>query len=67
MTVAILDSKSEKELELISEFAKKNNIKIKFINNEELEDYALSNAISEGRKDDFIDEETFLEELLNEN
>jgi len=67
MTVAILDSKKKKDIELLSDFAKKNNINIKFINNEDFEDYALSQAIKEGRKDDFIDVDEFLNELVDEN
>ena len=67
MTVAILDSKKKKDIELLSDFAKKNNINIKFINNEDFEDYALSQAIKEGRKDDFVDVDEFLNELVDEN
>lgn len=67
MTVAILDSKRKKDIDLISKFAEKNNIKIKFINNEDIEDYALSQAITEGRNNDFIDVDEFLDELIDEN
>lgn len=41
MTVVILDSKSQKDIDILSEFAKKNNIKVKFIDNEYFEKFAL--------------------------
>ena len=67
MTIAVLDSKNKKDQDLLTNFAKLNDLNLKFIKNKDLEDYALNIAIEEGRKNDFIDEDDFLSELLNEN
>lgn len=67
MTIAVLDSKNKKDQDLLTNFAKLNDLNLKFIKDKDLEDYALNFAIKEGRKNEFIDEDDFLSELLNEN
>jgi len=41
MTVAVLDSKKQRDIDMLSEFAKKNNIKVKFIDNDYFENFSL--------------------------
>jgi hypothetical protein len=67
MKGAILHTDSDKDLNHIIQLAKKLGIFTKKLSKEEIEDYGLSNAISEGRTGEFVDTETFLEELRDDS
>ena len=63
MEGAILHTNSDKDLSLILQLAKKLGISTKKLSKEEIEDYGLSIAISEGKTEEYVDTETFLSEL----
>ena len=63
MEGAILHTESDKDLSLILQLAKKLGISTRKLTKEEIEDYGLSLAISEGKTGEYIDTETFLSEL----
>lgn len=63
MEGAILHTESDKDLALILQLAKKLGISARKLSKEEIEDYGLSIAISEGKTGEYIDTETFLSEL----
>ncbi len=63
MQGAILHSDSNKDLRLVIQLAKKLGISARKLTKEELEDYCLSIAISEGRTGKYVDTEEFLNEL----
>jgi hypothetical protein len=60
---AILHTESDKDLALILQLAKKLGISARKLSKDEIEDYGLSLAISEGKTGEYIDTETFLSEL----
>jgi len=63
MEGAILHTESDKDLSLILELAKKLGINARKLSKEEIEDYGLSIAISEGRSGEYVETETYLREL----
>jgi hypothetical protein len=63
MEGAILHTESDKDLALILQLAKKLGISARKLSEDEIEDYGLSIAISEGKTGEYIDTETFLSEL----
>ena len=63
MEGAILHTESDKDLALILQLAKKLGISARKLSKDEIEDYGLSIAISEGKTGEYIDTETFLSEL----
>jgi hypothetical protein len=63
MEGAILHTESDKDLALILQLAKKLGISARKLSKEEIEDYGLSVAISEGKTGEYINTETFLSEL----
>jgi len=63
MEGAILHTESDKDLALILQLAQKLGISTRKLTNDEIEDYGLSIAISEGKTGEYIDTETFLSEL----
>jgi len=63
MESAIIATDSEKDLNLILLLARKLGIYTRKLSKEEIEDYGLSNAIKEGRTGEYINTETFLNEL----
>lgn len=67
MEAILLKSKTEEQISLIKEFAKKLGIEFSVINEEVLEDISLANAIETGKSKDYISSEDFLNELKNEN
>ena len=67
MEGAILHTDSDKDLGLILQLAKKLGISTKKLSKEEIEDYGLSSAISEGRTGEYIDTDSFLEELRDDS
>ncbi len=67
MEGAILHTDSDKDLSLILQMAKKLGISTRKLSKEEIEDYGLSSAISEGRTEEYIDTDSFLEELRDDS
>ena len=63
MEGAILHTESDKDLSLILKLAKKLGISARKLSKDEIEDYGLSIAISEGKTGEYIDPETFMSEL----
>jgi hypothetical protein len=63
MEGAILQTDSEKDLSLILQLAKKLGISARKLSKDEIEDYGLSIAISEGKTGEYIETDTFLTEL----
>ena len=63
MEGAILHTNSDKDLSLILQLAKKLGITVRKLSKDEMEDYGLSIAISEGKTGEYVDTETFLREL----
>ena len=65
MEGAILHTDSNKDLNLILQIAKKLGVSVRKLTKNEIEDYGLSIAISEGKTGEYIDTETFINELRN--
>ena len=63
MEGAILHTESDKDLSLIIQLAKKLGISTRKLSKDEIEDYGLSIAISEGKTGEYIDTEKYLREL----
>ena len=67
MEGAILHTDSDKDLSLILQLAKKLGISARKLSKDEIEDYGLSIAISEGKSGEYVDTEIYLRELRNGN
>ncbi len=67
MEGAILHTDSNKDLKLILQLAKKLGIYARKLSKDEIEDFGLSIAISEGKTGEYVDTEEFLNELRNGN
>lgn len=67
MQGAILHTNSDHDLKLILQLARKLGISTKELTSEEIEDYGISNAISEGRTGNYIDTNKFLNELKDDS
>jgi hypothetical protein len=65
MEGAILHTDSNQDLKLILQLAKKLGISARKLSREEIEDYGISRAISEGRTGEYIDTNEFLNEIRN--
>jgi hypothetical protein len=65
MEGAILQTDSSKDLELILQLAKKLGISAKKLSKDEIEEYGLSIAITEGKTGEYVDTDIFLKELRN--
>jgi len=65
MEGAILQTDSNKDLDLILQLAKKLGISTRKLSKDEIEDYGLSIAITEGKTGEYVDTETYLKELRN--
>lgn len=65
MEGVILSADSHKDLNLILQLAKKLGIRTKKLTKTEIEDYGLSNAIKEGETGEYIDTDSFMNELRN--
>ena len=63
MEGAILHTESDKDLALILQLAKKLGISARKLSKDEIEDYGLSIAISEGKTGEYVETDTFLREL----
>lgn len=67
MEGAILHTDSNKDLSLILQLAKKLGISARKLSKNEIEDYGLSIAISEGKTGEYVDTEIFLNKLRDGN
>lgn len=65
MEGAILHTDSDQDLKLIIQLAKKLGISTRRLSKDEIEDYGLSLAISQGKTGEYIDTDEFLNELRN--
>ena len=65
METVILSSNSQKDLNLILKLAKKIGISIKKLSKDDIEEIGLSLAIKNGRTGEYIDTDSFLNELDN--
>jgi hypothetical protein len=63
MEGVILHTDSDKDLSLILQLAKKIGISARKLSKDEIEDYGISIAISEGKTGEYIETDTFLTEL----
>lgn len=67
MNGVLLHSESEQDLKLIIQLAQKLGISAKKLSREEVEDYGLSLAISQGKSGEYVDTDTFLKELRDDS
>lgn len=67
MEAILLKSKTEEQINLIKDFAKKLGIEFSVINEELLEDISMVNAIQDGKSKEYLSAEDFLNELKDEN
>ncbi len=65
METVILSSKSQQDLNLILQLAKKLGISINKLSKDDIADIGLSLAIKKGRTGEYIDTDSFLNELDN--
>ena len=63
MNSAILTTDSNKDLQLLMQLAKKLNIRAKLLSKEQQEELGLYRAIKEGRTQEFVDTDKFLQKL----
>lgn len=63
MESAIITGNSKKDLKLLLELAEKLGIKARLLSSEEMEDFALGNAIQKGRTGELLNTEEFLKSL----
>ena len=63
MEGAILHTDSDKDLSLILQLAKKLGISARKLSKDEIDDYGLTVAISEGKSGEYVDSKAYLKEL----
>lgn len=63
MEGVILHTKSGKDLNLILKLARKMGISVRRLSREEIEDFCLAEAISEGRTGEYVNTKSFIDEL----
>jgi len=63
METAILKSSSKKNLNIILDLAKKLEMNIKILSQDEIEDIGLAMAIKKGRTGKFVNTESFLKKI----
>lgn len=67
MKSAILSTESQKDLNLILQIANKLGISTRKLKNEEIEELGLLAAIQKGKTGEYVNTESFLNELNNES
>ena len=65
MEGAILHTDSNTDLSLILQLARKLGISARKLSKDEIEDFGLSIAITEGKTGEYVDSETYLKKLRN--
>lgn len=63
MQAVILSGKSNSELKLLTDLARKIGIKVKYLTESEMEDLGMLNAIKKGRTKKFVDTDDFVKTL----
>lgn len=63
MEAVLLNSDSKSDMKLLLDLARKIGIRARVITESEMEDIGLTNAIKQGRTNEFIDNEAFLKKL----
>ena len=63
MNSALITTESSKDLELLLELAKKSNFTIKLLSKKDEEEFGLINAIKDGRTEEYIDTDIFLNKI----
>lgn len=63
MESVIISGNSKKDIRLLVALAQKMGVKTKFLTKDDIEDFALANAIKEGETGEFIDTDDFLKSL----
>ena len=63
METVVLHGNSKTDLKLLTDLAKKIGITVKYLNDDEMEDISLSNAIKKGGTGKFVDTNNFIEKL----
>jgi len=63
MQTVILNSNSAEDLKLLTQIAKKMGIKVKFLTEDEKEEFGLLRAIKKGRTGKYIDTDNFIKKL----
>jgi len=63
METAILTSRSKSDLKLLLELAQKIGIKTKVLTHEEIEELGIILAIKDGRTEEYVDTDKFLEKI----
>jgi hypothetical protein len=63
MEAAIISGKSKKDIQLLLTIAEKMGIKAQFLSKDDLEDFRMAKAITEGKTGEFVDTDEFLKSL----
>jgi hypothetical protein len=63
MESAIISAKSKRDIQLLVSVAEKMGIKAKILSKEELEDFGMAKAITEGKTGEYVDTDEFLKSL----
>ncbi len=63
MESAIISGKSKKDIQLLITLAEKMGIKGKFLTKDDLEDFGIAKAITEGKTGELVDTDEFLKSL----
>ncbi|MCR8561503.1 hypothetical protein KXD93_27865 [Mucilaginibacter sp. BJC16-A38] len=63
MEAAIISGKSKKDIQLLLTIAEKMGIKTQFLSKDDLEDFGMAKAITEGKTGEFVDTDEFLKSL----
>lgn len=64
MQAMILNSESKSDFKLILELANKLDVRTTILNEEEIEDFGLANAIKIGETGKYVDVDLYLEKLI---
>jgi hypothetical protein len=65
MEALIISGNSTKDIHLLPDIAKKMGLAVKFVKEDDLEDFGLTKAIIEGSPDELTDNKEFLKSLNN--
>ena len=63
MQTVVLQSNSKVDLKLLTDFAKKIGVVVKYLNEEEKEEIGLLSAINNGRTRKYVDTDNYLKSL----
>jgi len=60
MESVVISGNSKKDIKLLADIARKMGLSVKYLTEDDLEDFVMSKAILEGKTGDFIDANEFL-------